>query len=111
MALDFLDAVPGVYRCVYDRQYLYLRVDSGKEVLFTNGLRWIVFQEMGICSSAEGLLETKTRRFFIQFPAIGNSSKRGSPSTARTVLLQRAALRRPRQVGDPEAPRKARGVG
>lgn len=36
----------------------------------------IVVQEMGICSSPEGLLERRTRRFFIQFPVVGNTKQK-----------------------------------
>lgn len=43
----------------------------------------IVVQELGICSSPEGLLEVRTRRFSTQFPAVGNPSKEKSQSKFR----------------------------
>lgn len=43
----------------------------------------IVVQELGICSSPEGLLEVRTRRFSTQFPALGNPSQEKSQSKFR----------------------------
>lgn len=74
-----------------------------KKCISKMGRGWAVVEEKRIFSSPEGLLETKTRQFSIQFPAVGNSKSSLSPSSGGTGLLQRAAVRRARQVGDPAA--------